>query len=215
MKWIPIPFDRRLRLICFIGGLLFNWHRLLSQNIDSIGIANVQLPAAVSNSMILKIGYVKNDVDGGFYDVAIERLIRRHVAVELDFGCFPYNRGIRTNYGSYLGYHVGLEGRYYFALRKLPLDGFHIGPYAAFNEIIWYYSNVHRKESLIYWPQLGFTLGFQKCFFKHFVIGGGIKGGYCGSLTAKFYWPDGRYAGGFSFDQKTSFFYQLMIGYKF
>ncbi|MEY3444923.1 MAG: hypothetical protein RLZZ519_3204 [Bacteroidota bacterium] len=198
-----------------IAGFITQFVCAQSQDSTVIPTAS-QLPIdSLRRVNILKIGWIKNDIDGSFFDFSFEHSLKKHVSLQGDFGCFPYNRSSRLIYGSYFSFHIGLEGRFYYFLRKLPIDGFYIGPYIGYNQVAWFHKDVHRKAQVASMSQIGLTIGFQKVLFKHIVLGAGLKGGYCDHLNVKFYSEDGRFLGGFPIEQKFSLFSQLSFGYKF
>lgn len=143
-----------------------------------------------------------------------ERLLKPRLSVVASIGATPPKKGI--NGISFLHYHLSIEARYYFALRRdLPMSGFFVGPYTSFTESYAWYREVNRKATRDYFSSIGVNVGYQQLFWQRFRISGELMLAYPGKFVSEQWDQWGLRRSRFEWKAWRTWFASISIGYSF
>jgi hypothetical protein len=162
----------------------------------------------------LMLGILQNADGNGNLTVTYERSIFDHISGLVTIGSVLPKNGI--NQIKFTRFHLSLEGRYYFALRRnLPMSGFFVGPYISYSESYAWYADLKKTAFRDYYSTIGIGLGYQQLFWNRFRICGEIMPAYPGKFISEGWDRNGfrRYRD--EWPAWRTWFAQFSIGFSF
>lgn len=131
-------------------------------------------PFAIKPRFCLHGGYEINSEGNGSVFFSGEYSRNRRFSVLGHAGYMPFMpKGV--HYGSYYSYLLGLEGRFYYALRsKEACSGFFVGPSIGYNVYGYDYHPIRQSAGRISWPHIGVSTGYQLSLWKHLRLSGSL-----------------------------------------
>ncbi|MEM6273568.1 MAG: DUF3575 domain-containing protein [Bacteroidota bacterium] len=146
--------------------------------------------------------------------ISYERLLKPRLSAVASIGAAPPKKGI--NGISFLHYHLSLEARYYFALRRdSPMSGFFVGPYASFTESYSWYRDVNRKAIRRYLSSIGIGAGYQQLIRERIRISGEIILAYPGKIISERWDRQGFRRARFEWEAWRTWYASISVGYSF
>jgi hypothetical protein len=134
----------------------------------------------------IMLGILQNPGGNPNVMISYERLISSHISIVVAGGLMPKKSGII--FPKWLTYHLAIDVRYYVNRKsKLPMSGFFVGPFAAYQESYVWYPETGKKAYRFYKPSLGISFGYQQLFWKQLRLTAGLKVGRHGKETNE-YW---------------------------
>ena len=166
-------------------------------------------------SLCLHVGYFKNTQVYGDIVLSGEYVWNRKYAGLLHFGGFPWSPSGRRS-SAYFSYYVGIEGRFYFALRgKEACSGLFVGPSVGYNRIRYTYNSSDPVKGLVSWGHIGISFGYQQAFLKRIRAGLSIAATYPKEVLVQGFDQQDHRLYRYQFETPLVGYLRASVGYQF